>query len=204
LIIVGLQNGNIKKITSDYLSHKTKGFKTHTIIGGEFAITLDNSNIAFKTLLGSCVSMIFYDKIKKIKGMNHFLLPYTQNSKNDMRYGLYSVESMLNEMYKMGANKSNLEVKIAGGADIMNFDQNLNNIGIRNVKFAKEFCKSENIEIVSEHTRGTHGRIVLLTNNFETYIKINDTKKAEIFSSEFQLQNKFTKDTTKFGSVELF
>jgi chemotaxis protein CheD len=204
LIIVGSQDGSIKKVTSNHLNHRTKGFKTHTVIGGEFAIVLDSSNVAFKTLLGSCVSMMFYDNIKQIKGMNHFLLPHTQNTKSDMRYGLYSVESMLNEMYKLGANKSNLEVKIAGGADIMNFGQNLNNIGVRNVEFAREFCKSENIKIVSEHIRGTHSRVVLLTNNFETYIKINDAKKVEIFNSECQLQNQLMKDTTKFGSVELF
>jgi chemotaxis protein CheD len=183
LIILGSQNGNIKTITSNHLSHKIKGFKTYTIIGGEFAITLNNSNIAFKTLLGSCVSIMFYDKIKKIKGMNHFLLPHTQNLKNDMRYGLYSVKLMLNEMYKIGANKSNLEAKIAGGADIMNFGQNLNNIGTRNIEFAKEFCESENIKIVSEHIGGTHNRVVLLIDNFETYIRIDDTKKAEIVDS---------------------
>ena len=34
--------------------------------------------------------------------MNHFLLPDTNDNSNDMKYGLYSVEAMLNEMYKIG------------------------------------------------------------------------------------------------------
>ena len=100
-------------------------------------------------------------------------------------------------MYKIGANKSNLEAKIAGGADIMNFGQNLNNIGTRNIEFAKEFCGSENIKIVSEHIGGTHNRVVLLIDNFETYIRIDDTKKVDIFNSEYQLQNQIAKDATK-------
>lgn len=33
--------------------------------------------------------------------MNHFLLPKTNNTNDDMKYGLYSVEAMLNEMYKL-------------------------------------------------------------------------------------------------------
>ena len=31
---------------------------THTIIGGEYAVVSDDENIAFKTLLGSCVAIM--------------------------------------------------------------------------------------------------------------------------------------------------
>ena len=39
-----------------------------------------------------------------------------------MKYGLYSVEAMLNEMYKIGCLKSDIVAKISGGADIMNLN----------------------------------------------------------------------------------
>jgi chemotaxis protein CheD len=58
-------------------------------------------------------------EVKKIKGMNHFLLPKTNNSNDDMKYGLYSVEAMLNEMYKQVVQNLIYVAKISGGADIM-------------------------------------------------------------------------------------
>ena len=88
MITLGHKDGSIEKMSLARVTQVVKGFKTHTVIGGEFAIVKDDDEIAFKTLLGSCVAIIFYDKEKKIKGMNHFLLPSTNNSNEDMKYGL--------------------------------------------------------------------------------------------------------------------
>ena len=94
MITLGHKDGSIEKVSSNRVTQIVKGMKTHTVIGGEFAVVDDNEEIAFKTLLGSCVAIMFYDKNTKVKGMNHFLLPATENSNEDMKYGLYSVEAM--------------------------------------------------------------------------------------------------------------
>jgi len=198
VILIGHKDGSIEKASNTRFTQKIKGFNAHTVIGGEFAVAQDSENIAFKTLLGSCVAIMFYDKVKKIRAMNHFLLPTTQNSNNDMKYGLYSVEAMLNEMYKMGCQKGNLYAKISGGADIMqlNIGGDLGSIGHRNVEFAKDFCKAEGFKLLSEHTRGEHGRLILLTNEFNTFIKV--TTKADtdekIALEERNLQTEITKE----------
>ena len=83
MVTLGHKDGSIEKMSLARISQVVKGFRTHTIIGGEFAIVPDDENIAFKTLLGSCVAIMFYDKNLKIKGMNHFLLPTTSNSNED-------------------------------------------------------------------------------------------------------------------------
>lgn len=195
MIIVGHKDGNIQKLSSVVVTQKTKGYKTHTIIGGEFAVGGDNENIAFKTLLGSCVAIMFYDRKKRIKSMNHFLLPTTKNVNEDMKYGLYSVEAMLNEMYKLGCKKINMVAKISGGADVMNFTSDEKTVGYRNVEFARDFCVSEGFSLISEHTRGVNGRLVLLANEFETFIKV--TKKSEtnakIYTEEDMLQREIKK-----------
>ena len=189
MITIGHKDGKIEKFSSIRLTQVVKGFKAHTVIGGEFAIVSDSEGVAFKTLLGSCVAIMFYDHTLKIKGMNHFLLPSTNSSNEDMKYGLYSVEAMLNEMYKMGCKKSNLVAKIAGGADIVGVG-GINNfgksIGERNVEFAMDFCRVEGFRIISNHTRGTVGRIILLTNNFETFIKTvqNSAQASEVVRNE--------------------
>ncbi|PHR73801.1 MAG: chemotaxis protein CheD [Arcobacter sp.] len=198
MVVIGHKDGSIEKASNTRFTQKIKGYNAHTVIGGEFAVAQDIDNIAFKTLLGSCVAIMFFDKVKKIRAMNHFLLPSTQNSNNDMKYGLYSVEAMLNEMYKMGCSKNNMYAKISGGADIMqlNIGGGSGSIGHRNVEFAKDFCKTEGFRLLSEHTRGEHGRLILLTNEFSTYIKVTSKSAtdAEIAKDERNLQKEITKE----------
>ena len=197
MIVIGHKDGSIEKASSARFTQKTKGYNTHTVIGGEFAVGKDDQDIAFKTLLGSCVAIMFYDEKLKIKGMNHFLLPKTDNSNDDMKYGLYSVEAMLNEMYKLGCTKQTLVAKISGGADIMrlNYSSNSNSIGFRNVEFAKDFCNSEGFKIVSEHTRGEHGRLILLAEAFNTFIKV--TQKSETDNKIVQEESFLQKEIEK-------
>jgi len=193
LVTLGHKDGSIEKISLTRITQVVKGYKTHTIIGGEFAVVNDENNIAFKTLLGSCVAIIFYDRVKKVKGMNHFLLPATANSNDDMKYGLYSVEAMLNEMYKMGCSKNNMAVKISGGADIVNVNLSAKSIGHRNVEFATDFCSAEGFRILSNHTRGTQGRVILLADRFETFIKsVQSSTSSEVAIEEKKLQTEIS------------
>lgn len=209
MIVIGHKDGSIEKASAIRFTQKTKGYCTHTVIGGEFAVGSDEEQIAFKTLLGSCVAIMFYDKNKRIKGMNHFLLPKTNNTNDDMKYGLYSVEAMLNEMYKLGCSKNSMVAKISGGADIMQLNMSSQSIGFRNVEFAKDFCKSEGFQIISEHTRGEHGRLILLANEFETFIKVTQKSETDskILKEEKTLQQEITKAPVikeYVGAVDLF
>lgn len=177
MVIKGNKFNTIERIT-DYSSFQyLNGYPTMSIVGGEFAITTDSSNIAIKTLLGSCVAMMMYDRVLNIKGMNHFLLPTTNSFSDSYKYGLNSIETMLNEMYKMGCKKFNLQAKIAGGAHILKSHDN--RIGDKNVEFAVSFCKSEGIPIISEHTLGEHGRVIMMANEFKTFIRLVQNKAVE-------------------------
>ncbi len=178
MITLGHKDGSIERISTSHITQIVKGMPTHTVIGGEFAVAADSENVAFKTLLGSCVAIMFYDRVQGIKGMNHFLLPSTNNANEDMKYGLYSVEAMLNEMYKLGCSKNNMAAKISGGADIMNIGSMSQSIGHRNVEFAHTFCQSEGFRVLSDHTRGNAGRVILMANRFETFIKNVENKNT--------------------------
>ena len=194
MITLGHKDGSIENISNSRITQIVKGMRTHTIIGGEFAVVNDSEGIGFKTLLGSCVAIMFYDKNTKVKGMNHFLLPATDNSNEDMKYGLYSVEAMLNEMYKLGCKKENMAAKISGGADIMNMLMTTKSIGHRNVEFAHTFCRSEGFRILSDHTRGNDGRVILMGNRFETFIKNvdNNNTSRKVASDERKLQDELS------------
>lgn len=194
MVTIGHKDGSIEKMPISKITQIVKGMPTHTVIGGEFAVVGDDENIAFKTLLGSCVAIMFYDKNMRIKGMNHFLLPSTDNSNEDMKYGLYSVEAMLNEMYKLGCRKENMAAKISGGADIMNIGSTSKSIGHRNVEFAQTFCQSEGFRIISDHTRGNAGRVILMGTRFETFIKNVDKSSTsiEVAAEERRLQTEIS------------
>jgi len=205
MILIGKKDGRIVNENISQGCQIIKGFPTHTIIGGEFAIVEDSSNIAFKTLLGSCVAIIFYDTVKELKAMNHFLLPKTTSAIYDMKYGLFSVETMLNEMYKLGCKKENIKAKISGGANIVGLDISTSSIGQRNVEFAMDFCYAEGFMVVSNHTLGSKSRVVLLTNNFETYIKTidNTNKTNDVVSLEIRLQKEISVPLSMYGSAQI-
>ena len=86
---------------------------------------------------------------------------------------------------------------------------NSNSIGHRNVEFAKDFCKSEGFEILSEHTRGDHARLILMTNDFETFIKVTNKNETDskVIQEEKSLQVEITKAPVLkeyVGGVDLF
>ena len=99
--------------------------------------------------------------------------------------------------------------KISGGADIMQINMSSQSIGFRNVEFAKDFCKSEGFKLIGEHTRGEHGRLILLANEFETFIKVTQKSETDskILSEEKSLQQEITKAPVikeYVGGVDLF
>ncbi len=205
MFIVGHKDGQIETKSNIHLT-EVKGYPAYTIIGGEFAVARDDDNVAFKTLLGSCVAIMFFCMKTGVKGMNHFLLPTTSTGSTDMKYGLYSVEAMLNEMYKIGATKASIRAKIAGGAHILQTHDN--RIGDKNVEFALDFCKSEGIKVLSEHTRGNHGRVILLADEFKTFIRGVQNRSIEdkIAQEEKSLTTEIAKqpEIPESGGIELF
>jgi chemotaxis protein CheD len=70
----------------------------------------------------------------------------------------------LEDMQKLGANKNRIVGKIAGGAQMFNFNDSsdIMRIGSRNVSATKEILQSMNIPIIAEDTGGSHGRTIEL------------------------------------------
>jgi chemotaxis protein CheD len=106
------------------------------------------------TVLGSCVCACIRDRVNKIGGMNHFMLPDSGQDKNNplgesARYGIYAMEILINQLLKMGAKRSNLEAKVFGGASVLR-GFTVNNVGERNAEFVLQFLKTEKIPVVAE------------------------------------------------------
>lgn len=118
--------------------------------------------------LGSCVGITLYDKINKIAGLAHIMLPSSKEIKNNQNVAKFAdtgIDELIDLMIKAGANRTNLVAKIAGGSQMFNFNSNndILKIGERNVIATKLKLKELNIKIISEDTGGNFGRTILLS-----------------------------------------
>lgn len=130
------------------------------VIQGDFAVT-DEENIILTTILGSCVAACLRDPVARVGGMNHFLLPGDENAARDsMKYGVNSMELLINALLKKGALRSRLEAKLFGGARVVRNLSNLSDIGDKNAAFAHSFLEAEGIRCVGESLGGPQARRV--------------------------------------------
>lgn len=126
---------------------KVNNCQTAKILPGEFYVTDKQEMIT--TVLGSCVSACIYDLDSGLGGMNHFMLPgndAANDADGSTRYGLFAMESLVNEILKRGCFKRNLKAKLFGGGQII---ENMSDIGQKNIRFAKKFLFSEGIPLES-------------------------------------------------------
>ena len=128
------------------------------VIQGEYRV-IDDPNVVLTTVLGSCVAACMRDPLAGVGGMNHFLLASPQNGagSDQVRYGAYAMELLINDLLKRGARRERLEVKLFGGAKL--FDT-LQDIGDSNASFAEQFMRDEGIPVSGSSLRGRSARRV--------------------------------------------
>ena len=124
------------------------------LLPGDFYVTRDDE--VLDTVLGSCVSACIRNPRLKIGGMNHFMLPRPSGGGNDTwenvagratRYGLASMEQLINRVLSAGGTRADLEVKIFGGGRVLS---SLSDVGNHNVTFVRDFLRQEGLKVSSE------------------------------------------------------
>ncbi len=115
--------------------------------------------------LGSCVGICLYERREKIIGMAHIMLPSSleiKNNSNKAKFADTAIKMLINDMIGLGANKSIITAKIAGGAQMFAFksDNELMRIGERNVRAVKEELKRQRVNIIAEDVGGNYGRTI--------------------------------------------
>ena len=111
-----------------------------------------NRDIVIVTVLGSCVSACLWDPLRRIGGMNHFMLPGAgggAGAADAARMGVYAMELLINRMLKLGAERGRLVAKVFGGASVLQGMDALN-IGSQNSAFVLEFLREEGIGVAAQ------------------------------------------------------
>lgn len=114
--------------------------------------------------LGSCVGICLLDSASGVGGMSHIMLPdstqATNGASTPMRFADTAIPMLINEMAKLGASRSRLKAKIAGGAVMFATTSDRFNIGERNIAAVKSALRSAGIPIIAEDTGLNYGRTV--------------------------------------------
>lgn len=129
--------------------------QTVHVIQGDHAVS-DQPELVVTTVLGSCVAACLHDPVRRIGGMNHFLLPDEPGGK-DIRYASAAMEQLVNSLLKMGARRDRLIAKLFGGARML---KGLPDIGRRNGQAALAFLDGEGIRVAAQSLGGMQARRV--------------------------------------------
>lgn len=124
---------------------------------GQLVVTKDAMQIS--TILGSCVSICFFDSIRCIAGMNHYILPVNDKFRaNIEKYGDTSMKFMLNKMLSMGSNSGDIVASLFGGGELITNRNSGFNIGKKNIEVALDFLCHHEIKILCMEVGGLLGR----------------------------------------------
>lgn len=115
--------------------------------------------------LGSCVGIVLYDPVKKIAGLVHIMLPDStkiMNNSNKYKFADTGIDTLITDMMNIGAIRPNLVAKIAGGAQMFSFGNNIEmmRIGERNIEATKDKLNKLGIKILAEDTGANYGRTI--------------------------------------------
>lgn len=112
--------------------------------------------------LGSCIGICLYDAVTKVGALIHIMLPLNMETgrTHPMKYADTGIRETLKMMESLGASRSRITAKIAGGAKMFEISGggSLGNVGQRNIESVYMVLKRENIKLLKEDVGGTIAR----------------------------------------------
>lgn len=128
------------------------------ITQGEHAVGSSPDDV-IATILGSCVSCCLWDPVAGVGGMNHMLLAVS-SSRTGMcdLAGLNAMELLINDILKLGGQRSRLHAKAFGGARMV---AGLSDVGKNNSDFVLDFLNKEGIVVEGHSLGGTNARHIM-------------------------------------------
>ncbi len=128
-----------------------------------------------KTLLGSCLSVIFYHPLSKVGAVSHTLLPLKSENDRDVEPYIHShisglkerncfrfvdctIHYLVKQFELMDISRQEIVVKLFGGARTL--EGNIIDVGHQNIEIAHKTLNEYGLKVDKESTGGVHGRII--------------------------------------------
>jgi chemotaxis protein CheD len=119
------------------------------------------------TVLGSCVAAVMYNARLEIGAMCHGVLPEDNGKGHEdefFRYVDNSIHYMIDTLSKMGISRTEIDVKLFGGANRLLPDSDriqAISVGRRNAEVALEIITSRGMNLTAHDLGGNQGRKVI-------------------------------------------
>ena len=141
------------------------------------AVYTKDEDLLVTYALGSCVGICLYDRTAGVAGLAHIMLPWSKESyKGDdpLRYADTGITELISRMCAMGAERSRMAAKTAGGAQMFGYASEAFNIGDRNINAVNKVLSAYGIPVVASSVGGNHARTLY----FHTDTCIAEVKTA--------------------------
>jgi len=113
--------------------------------------------------LGSCVAVMVYDKINKIGGLAHIMLPgrsLGRKKEGGLKYAEDALDFLFNSARQSGANMRNLKVDIIGGANLLGEGEE--GLPEKVLESILGYLRKKNVKPAHKRTGGTKRRTAVL------------------------------------------
>ena len=128
-------------------------------------VALGASGTQFKTLLGSCVSVILTDPRRTVGGMCHIVHVGTPNAENrhNTAYGLAAMHTLFTQFNARGINPRMCQAFVYGGGNMFPQLFRAKHVGDNNVDWVMHYLESHGVAVVDQCLGGTGYRKVSWT-----------------------------------------
>ncbi|HQH26819.1 MAG TPA: chemotaxis protein CheD [Oligoflexia bacterium] len=143
----------------------------------ELVVSGDPDVVLAAPNLGSCIGVAAWDPKTRFGGVIHCLLPSSASDPEKAKQRPYmyvdvGVLALLRRLLAQGANKRDLILTVAGGAQISD-ENNVFQIGKKNYTMLRKVLWKNNILIAAEDTGGNSSRTIALhVGSGETYVRV--------------------------------
>lgn len=139
---------------------------TITVKVSDARCSADPADVLVTYALGSCIGVCLYDPAARVAGLLHYQLPASAGDpakaiERPCMFADTGMAQLLAEMIALGAGKSRMKVRLAGGANMLN-DASSMNIGKRNHTAIRKFLWQHGMFVESEDVGGATPRTVYL------------------------------------------
>ena len=137
------------------------------IVGiADMQVSNDPEGVLITYSLGSCIGVSAYDSVVRAGGLIHFMLPESRIDPKKAQEKPYmfadsGLPLLFKELYKFGGEKHRMQIKVAGGSQIMD-ESGFFNIGKKNYLALRKIFWTNNVLIAAEKVGGNVNRTVSL------------------------------------------
>ena len=114
------------------------------------------------TIVSSGAVVCLWDPVSGVGGMAHFLLPEAGNAPPAARFGDVALNTLLEELVKLGVPERRLRARIFGGS-APPIPTEGRHLGDRNIDAAVSFLKERLVPVLENQAGGSHARKILFT-----------------------------------------